>query len=59
MGAFGWALVWGNLLTLFYAVILFIFFDIKSRREEKRLADKFPEYSDYQGRVCKLIPFVY
>jgi protein-S-isoprenylcysteine O-methyltransferase Ste14 len=59
IGAVGWALLNVSLLTLAYAAIPFLFFDRKSRREERWLARSFPEYSAYQGRVRKLIPFVY
>ena len=57
--AFGWALWVNGWLTLGYALLLFVFFDIKSRREERWLAEKFPEYEAYQSRVRKLIPWVY
>lgn len=59
IGAAGWALIHTSLLTLIYAGILLVFFDRKSRREERMLAQKFPEYAAYQARVSKLIPFVY
>ncbi|MCC3443527.1 MAG: hypothetical protein JGK01_17500 [Microcoleus sp. PH2017_03_ELD_O_A] len=36
-----------------------IFFDIKSRREETWLSDKYPDYSEYRQRVKKLIPGIY
>jgi protein-S-isoprenylcysteine O-methyltransferase Ste14 len=58
-GAVGWALINASLLTLVYAIILFVFFDIKSRREERWLARKFPAYDEYRRRVRKLVPFVY
>ncbi len=57
--AFGWALWLHNWLTIGYALLLFAFFDIKSRREERMLVEKFPEYAAYRKRVRKLIPFVY
>jgi protein-S-isoprenylcysteine O-methyltransferase Ste14 len=57
--AFGWSLWLGSGLTAGYALLLFIFFDIKSRREERLLAAKFPEYAAYRTRVHKLIPFIY
>lgn len=57
--AYGWALLVGGWLTLVYATILFLFFDVKSNREERWLKSKFPDYADYQRRVRKLIPFVY
>jgi protein-S-isoprenylcysteine O-methyltransferase Ste14 len=57
--AFGWALWVNGWLTLGYALLLFVFFDLKSRREEGWLREKFAEYEAYQKRVRKLIPFVY
>jgi protein-S-isoprenylcysteine O-methyltransferase Ste14 len=46
-------------LTLLYVAALFALLDIKSRHEERWLAQKFPEYAAYQRRVRKLIPFLY
>ena len=57
--AFGWTLCVHSWLTLGYAIIMLVFFDIKSRREEKWLKAKYPGYVAYQKRVRKLIPFVY
>lgn len=57
--ALGWALWVHSWLTLGYAMVLFVFFDIKSRREERWLKAKFSDYAAYQKRVRKLIPFVY
>lgn len=59
LGAFGLGLLRGGWLSLLYALILFIFFDIKSRREENWLREKYPDYTEYQQRVRKLIPFLY
>jgi protein-S-isoprenylcysteine O-methyltransferase Ste14 len=55
----GWALYVQSWLTLGYVVALFVFLDVKSRREEKWLAERFPTYATYQQRVRKLIPFVW
>jgi protein-S-isoprenylcysteine O-methyltransferase Ste14 len=57
--AFGWGLLVHGWLTLGYAVIMLVFFDVKSRREEQWLKEKFSGYHQYQKRVRKLIPFVY
>ena len=57
--AFGWGLWLQSTLTIGYALLLFIFFDIKSRREERWLMEKFPEYAAYCSRVRRLIPFIY
>jgi protein-S-isoprenylcysteine O-methyltransferase Ste14 len=55
----GWALYVQGWLTLGYVIALFVFLDLKSRREERWLVEKFPAYVTYQRRVRKLIPFVY
>jgi protein-S-isoprenylcysteine O-methyltransferase Ste14 len=57
--AFGWALWRHGWLTLGYALLLFLLFDAKARREERWLVDKFPSYAAYQRRVRKLVPFLY
>jgi protein-S-isoprenylcysteine O-methyltransferase Ste14 len=59
MLALGWALYVQGWLTLGYVAALFIFLDVKSRREERWLAERFPTYTTYQQRVRKLIPFIY
>jgi protein-S-isoprenylcysteine O-methyltransferase Ste14 len=48
-----------NLLGVGLAAVLFIFFDLKSRREERWLMEAYPGYAKYRQRVRKLIPFVY
>jgi len=57
--ALGWALFVQGWLTLLYAALLFVFFDIKSRKEEAWLMARFPAYAAYRQRVRKLIPFLY
>ena len=59
MLSIGWGLIQQSTLVWLYVVIIAIFFDIKSRKEEQWLQAKFSEYADYQGRVRKLIPWVY
>ncbi len=59
MLALGWALWVQGWLTIGYAIILFLFFDVKSRREEQWLKEKFSGYESYRRRVRKLIPFIY
>ncbi len=58
-GAFGWSLLNSSLLTLLLALVLFIFFDVKSRREEQWLVERYANYTAYQARVHKLIPLIY
>ncbi len=57
--AFGWALLVRGWLTLGYVLLLFVFLDLKSRREERWLLEKFPAYGSYRKRVRKFVPFVY
>ncbi|RIK28977.1 MAG: isoprenylcysteine carboxylmethyltransferase family protein [Chloroflexi bacterium] len=59
IGALGWTLWWGTLLGIALAIVLFIWFDLKARREEKWLVEKYPAYAAYRTRVKKLIPFLY
>jgi protein-S-isoprenylcysteine O-methyltransferase Ste14 len=59
IGTFGWSLLVSNLLGIPMSLVLFIFFDAKSRREERWLFEKFPEYAEYSRRVKKLIPWLY
>jgi protein-S-isoprenylcysteine O-methyltransferase Ste14 len=55
----GWALFNGTWLGLVAAGLLAVFFDAKSRLEERWLSARFPEYGGYRRRVRRLIPFVY
>ncbi len=55
----GWGLLAGSPLALGLALVLFLFFDLKSRREEIWLAQQYPEYPQYRTRVKKLIPWIY
>ena len=55
----GWGLIQQSTLVWMYVLIIAIFFDIKSRKEEQWLVERFSAYVDYQGRVRKLIPWVY
>ena len=57
--ALGWALCVRGWLTVGYVVVLFLFLDRKSAREERWLAEKYPTYGAYQRHVRKLVPFVY
>lgn len=59
LGTLGWALFRANLLGLALAVLLFVFFDLKSRREEQWLRQTYPGYAEYQARVKKLVPWIY
>lgn len=55
----GWGLAWSSVVALAAALALFVFLDIKARREERWLRAKFSDYAEYQRQVRKLVPFVY
>lgn len=57
--AFGWGLWVGGVLTLAHALLLFLLFDRKARREEEILRSVFPGYGAYARRVRRLLPFIY
>jgi protein-S-isoprenylcysteine O-methyltransferase Ste14 len=57
--ALGWSVYVEGLLTLAYTALTILFFDIKTRREERWLMQRFPAYAAYRTRVRKLIPFIY
>lgn len=57
--ALGWGMWLNSWLTVAYALLLVVFFDIKSRYEEQLLMEKFPEYAGYRKNVKKLIPYLY
>lgn len=46
-------------LRILMTIILFIFFDLKARREEFWLEQRYPQYLAYKMRVKKIIPFFY
>lgn len=59
LAALAWLLIFPGMYILIYAIGLFFLFDIKARREEVWLVERFPDYQDYQRRVKKLIPAIY
>ena len=59
LAALAWLLIFPRMYILIYAIGLFFLFDIKARREEVWLVERFPDYRDYQRRVKKLIPTIY
>ena len=59
LASLGWGLAIAVPVALVLAVGLLAFFDLKSRREEAWLVDRFPDYPAYRSRTRRLIPFVY
>lgn len=59
LASLAWLLIYPYVNILLYAIALFILFDVKARREEVWLSERFPDYAAYQSRVKKLIPGIY
>ena len=59
LASLGWGLVIAVPAAIALGLGLLAFFDLKSRREEAWLVDRFPGYPAYRGRTRRLIPFVY
>lgn len=53
------ALFFNSLVGVLGALIVFVFFDQKSRREEAWLSEAYAGYAGYKRRTRKLIPFLY
>jgi protein-S-isoprenylcysteine O-methyltransferase Ste14 len=59
LGTLGWAIFRASPLGVLLAVVLFLFFDLKSRQEERWLCEAYEGYAEYQKRVRKLVPLIY
>lgn len=58
MAALGWGLLAASPVAIALAVALLAFFELKSRREEVWLAERFPGYPAYRERTRRLIPWI-
>ena len=52
---FAWALLWRSGPALALAVLQMPFFDLKARREERWLRERFASYGDYVRRVSAYV----
>lgn len=59
VAAAGWGLLMASPLAIVLAGVLLGFFDLKSRREERWLEERYPDYPAYRSRTRRLIPGVY
>jgi protein-S-isoprenylcysteine O-methyltransferase Ste14 len=59
LGALGWSLFAASLLALGFTVALAVFLDLKARREEVWLRERYPIYVHYARRVKRFVPGVY
>ncbi len=58
-GSFGWGLLSASLPALGFAAALTLWFDLKSRREEHWLAERYPAYAAYAASTNRFVPGVY
>jgi protein-S-isoprenylcysteine O-methyltransferase Ste14 len=58
--ALGWTIIFASVIGLALTVALTLFLDLKARREELWLTDRFAGYGAYRQRTRrKLLPFIY
>jgi protein-S-isoprenylcysteine O-methyltransferase Ste14 len=58
-GAFGWGLASGSPSALVLATLLAGFFELKSRREEAWLNERYPAYPEYAAETKRFFPRLY
>lgn len=59
LATLAWLFIFPGVYVLAYAIGLFFLFDLKARREEIWLVERFSTYQTYQAKVKKLIPAIY
>jgi protein-S-isoprenylcysteine O-methyltransferase Ste14 len=59
LGGIGLAVLRLSWATLVFTVALFVVLDLKRRREEAWLHERYPGYAAYQRRTKALVPFLY
>ena len=58
--ALGWSILTGSAAGLILTVVLVLYFELKSRREERWLLDRYAGYAEYRRHTPrKFVPFVY
>lgn len=57
--AVGWSLVRSSWPAFAVSLALALFFDAKARHEERWLRQQFPDYTRYEQRVQRFIPWIY
>ncbi len=59
LGSVGWALLRGSPAALVGAALLFVVLDLKRRREEVMLLERYADYAAYRQRTRRFIPFIW
>lgn len=57
--AFGWGLLTASGVALLLALALILLLDLKARREEAWLMERYPAYADYARRTRRFVPGIY
>lgn len=57
--ALGWALLMASLAALLAVALLALLLDLKARREEAWLSERYPEYAAYVRRTRRFVPGMY
>lgn len=58
--ALGWTIIFASVVGLAVTVVLALFLDLKSRREEIWLGERYDKYQAYREQTPhKLVPFIY
>jgi protein-S-isoprenylcysteine O-methyltransferase Ste14 len=57
--AFGWSLLTASLVALLLAIALALLLDLKARREEVWLRERYPGYAAYAERTRRFVPGIY
>lgn len=59
LGSVGWAMLRGSPAALLGASVLFIVLDLKRRREEVMLLERYADYAAYRTRTRRFIPWIW
>lgn len=59
LGLLGYVILFGSLILVPAWVGVTLLYAIKSVREERVLADKFPEYEQYRSKTWRFLPHIY
>jgi protein-S-isoprenylcysteine O-methyltransferase Ste14 len=59
LASVGWSTLWASVAAGVATVLLAILLDLKSRREEAWLRERYPGYADYAARTRRFIPGIY
>ncbi len=58
--AAGWSLIFASVAGAIFTALLVVFFELKARREEAWLRERYPDYDDYARRTRRhFVPFLY